>query len=197
MTNADELKDKGVELYQQYDFEAATKAFEQAKDAYLEAGQKGSAAEMLVNIGLVHRSLDEGQQAIDVMQEALLTFQEMQDALRTAQTLGNLGGVYAKISDKEQAYNCYRQAADIFEELGEKQMYGETLAAMSALQVKDRKIMEGMSTYEAALENMDEINASQRVIKGLLGIRNRVLGGGQSRQGSSTASSEETSDKTE
>ncbi|MEL6271742.1 MAG: hypothetical protein AAFR22_18185, partial [Chloroflexota bacterium] len=59
MSSGDELKDKGVELYKQYDYEAAAKTFEQAREAYAQAGQTDMVAEMLVNIGLVHRALDE------------------------------------------------------------------------------------------------------------------------------------------
>ncbi len=91
-----------------------------------------------------------------------------------------MGGVYAALDDKEQAYNCYRQAADVFEEQGEKKLYGETLIAMGDLQVKGGKLMMGAATYEAGLEQLDELSASQKVIKGLLGIRNKLVGGGKS-----------------
>ncbi len=113
------------------------------------------------------------------MQEALHTFESLQDARRTAMVLGNLGGVYAALGDREQAYNCFRQAADIFEELGEKKLYGETLVAMGDLQVREGKVMRGAATYEVGLENLDELNASQKMIKGLLGFRNKLTGGGK------------------
>ncbi len=179
MTTAAEFQEQGVKLFQQRDYEAAARAFTQAQEAYVTDGQKDMAAEMQTNIGLVHRALGENQQALDSMQAALHTFQEIADSRRTAMVLGNMGGVYASLGDKEQAYNCYRQAADIFEELGEKKLYGETLIAMGDLQVRDGKIMAGASTYEAGLENIDDLSASQKVIKRLLGIRNRLMGGGR------------------
>lgn len=178
MTTAGELQEQGVKLFQQRDYEAAARVFLQAQEAYDTDGKKDMAAEMQTNIGLVHRALGENQQALDAMQAALRIFQEMNDSLRAAKVLGNLGGVYAALSDKEQAYNCYRQAADAFEELGEKKLYGETLIAMGDLQVRDGKIMVGTATYEAGLENLDQLSTSQKVIKGLLGIRNRLMGGG-------------------
>jgi tetratricopeptide (TPR) repeat protein len=177
VTTASEYQEQGVKLFQQRDFEAAARAFVQAQEAYESEGQKDMAAEMQTNRGLVHRTLGENQQALDIMQTALHTFQEMNDTRRTAMVLGNLGGVYAALGDKEQAYNCYRQAADIFEELGEKKLYGETLIAMGDLQVRDGKIMAGAATYESGLDNLDDLSASQKVIKGLLGIRNRLMGG--------------------
>lgn len=177
MTTAQELQDQGVRLFQQKDYEAAARAFQQAMDAYAAEGRRDLMAEMQTNIGLVHRALGEHQQALEAMQAALSIFQELNDPVRVAKVLGNLGGVYVALGDREQAYNCYRQAADIFEEQGEKKLYGETLVAMGKLQVEDGKLMVGAATYEAGLEQLEELSPSQRVLKGLLGIRNRLLGG--------------------
>jgi len=178
MTTAQELQDQGIKLFQQKDYEAAARIFQQAQDAYEGEGKKDMVAEMQTNIGLVHRVLGEHQQALDMMQNALTIFQELADPVRVAKVLGNMGGVFAALGDKEQAYNCYRQAADVFEEQGEKKLYGETLIAMGDLQVRDGKLLVGAATYEAGLEQLDNLSASQKVLKGLLGIRNRLVGGG-------------------
>lgn len=177
MSTANELQQQGIKLFQQHDYEAAARSFQQAQEAYTTEGRTDMSAEMQSNIGLVHRALGEHQQALEAMQAALHTFQQIGDQLRSAQALGNLGGVYVALGDKEQAYNCYRQAADMFEALGEKKFYGETLLAMADLQVKDGKLMQGAATYEVGLENIDQLNASQKVLKGLLGIKNRLTGG--------------------
>lgn len=178
MSTAHELQEQGVKLFQQKDYEAAARMFQQAHDAYKGDSQADMAAEMQVNMGLVHRALGENQQALDMMQSALRVFQEMADALRTGQVLGNMGGVYAALGDKEQAYTCYRQAADIFDELGQKKLYGETMLAMADLQVREGKILSGAATYEVGLEQLDDLSASQKILKGLLGIRNKISGSG-------------------
>jgi tetratricopeptide (TPR) repeat protein len=179
MSTAQELQEQGVKLFQQKDYEAAARQFQQAQDAYEAEGKRDMVAEMQTNIGLVHRVLGEHQQALDMMQAALVIFQDLNDPIRAAKVLGNMGGVYAALGDKEQAYNCYRQAADIFDEHGEKKLYGETMIAMGDLQVRDGKLLVGASTYEVGLENLDQLNASQKVLKGLLGIRNKLTGGGK------------------
>lgn len=176
MTTAQEMQERGVKLFQQKDFEAATQQFQQAQDAYEAEGNRDLAAEMRVNIGLVHRALSENQQALDEMQAALAVFQDMNDEIRVAKVLGNMGGVYVELGDHEQAYSCYRQAADIFEAKGEKKLYGETLMAIGALQIDERKLMQGAATYEVGLEQMDELSGRQKMIKGLLGIRNKITG---------------------
>lgn len=180
MTTAKELQDQGVKLFQQRDYEAAARLFQQAQEAYTAEENPDMVAEMQTNIGLVHRALGENQQALESMQAALEHFQTRDDHLRTAKVLGNMGGVYVALGDKEQAYNCYRQAADIFSELGENQLYGETMVAMGDLQMKDGKIMTGAATYEVGLDNLGSLSPTQRMIKGLMGIRNRLIGGGRS-----------------
>ena len=63
MSTAQELQEQGVKLFRQRDYEAAGRVFQQALDAYEADKQADMAAEMRTNIGLVHRSLGENQQA--------------------------------------------------------------------------------------------------------------------------------------
>jgi tetratricopeptide (TPR) repeat protein len=177
VADAKQLQDQGIKRYQQKEYEEAARLFGQAQEQYAADGKQDMVAEMQTNIGLVHRALGEHQQALELMENALTTFQELEDPRRAAQVLGNMGGVYLELGDKEQAYNCYRQAADVFQELGEKKLYGETLIAMGALQVKDGKLWQGAATYEAGLNQLEHLSATQRILKGLIGIRNRVTGG--------------------
>jgi tetratricopeptide (TPR) repeat protein len=177
VSSAQELQEHGVKLFGQKEYEAASKSFSQAMEQYEAAGSKAQAAEMQVNLGLVHRALGEHQQALDVMQAALHTFESADDKLHTAMTLGNIGGVYSALGDKEQAYNCYRNAADLFDELGEKKLHGETMVAMASLQVRDGKLSVGAATYEVGLSEIDDLTAGQKVLKGLIGVRKKFLGG--------------------
>jgi tetratricopeptide (TPR) repeat protein len=178
VSSADQLQEQGVKLFRQKEYEEAARIFQQAQEAYEAEDKKDMAAEMMTNLGLVHRALGENQQALDVMQQALYTFQQMEDPLRAAKVLGNMGGVYVALGDKEQAYSCYRQAADVFQELGEKKLHGETLLAMADLQVREGKIGTGAATYEVGLSELDKLSPSQKVLKGLIGIRNKLTGGG-------------------
>ncbi|MEP7293788.1 MAG: tetratricopeptide repeat protein [Chloroflexota bacterium] len=177
MSSAQELQSQGVKLFGQKEYEEAARVFAQALEQYQADGQPSLAAEMQVNLGLVHRALGEHQQALDVMQEALHTFESSNDRLHTAMMLGNIGGVYSALGDKEQAYNCYRNAADLFQELGETKHHGETLVALASLQMRDGKISAGSSTYEVGLSELGDLTTSQKVLKGLLGIRNKLTGG--------------------
>jgi tetratricopeptide (TPR) repeat protein len=182
MATAEQLKEQGLKLFYDKDYEAAARVFNQALDAYTSEGKADMSAEMQVNLGLIHRALGEHQQSLELMKAAMNTFEQMNDQLRTAMVLGNIGGTYSSLGDKEQAYNCYRLAADLFEALGEKKLYGETMLAMASLQIKEGKLLAGAATYEVGLENLDSLSAQQKIIRSLLSVRNRFLGGGETKK---------------
>ncbi|MDQ7025945.1 MAG: tetratricopeptide repeat protein [Anaerolineae bacterium] len=177
MSDADSIKEQGITLYNQHDYEAAARAFQQAKDAYAEADQHEMVAEMKVNIGLVHRELGEAQQALEMMQEALRTFEDKDDKMRMAQVLGNLGGVYQSLGDSEQAEMSYRKAANLFDELGEEILYSDTMMALGAMQIRGFNFFQGAATYMVALENRENLSGRLRIIKSLSNLVTRVSGG--------------------
>lgn len=174
--SADTIKEQAVALFMQHDYEAANRLFQQAKDAYEADKNYDMVSEMKVNIGLVHRALGENQQALELIQEALAHFKDHNDSLRTAQVLGNLGGVYQALNDKEQAELSFRQAANMFKELGENKLYSDTMLALGAFQFRDGKILAGAATYQVALEDRDNLSGTQKIIKSLTGIINRLSG---------------------
>ncbi len=178
MSTPNELQEKGIKLFQERDYSGAAELFRQAQEAYTAAGQTDLAAEMKVNLGLVHRALGEYEQAATLIQEALDVFSGLGDDKRAAQALGNLGGVFAAQGDSEQAMTCYRQAADTFKALGEDKLYGETLLALADLQVRSGQILTGAATYEVGLENLDQLSGRQKILRGLLDLRRRLIGSG-------------------
>src|SRR5258706_5410173 len=173
-----ELQDQGVKLFMQHEYEAAADAFKQAQDAYDAEGKKDLAAEMQVNLGLIDRALGNCDDAVKLMTGAQQVFHDMNDRSREAQVIGNLGGVYLSQGNSEQAVTLYREAADTFRELKDEERYGQTLLAIADVQMKSGKLGEAMVTYEIALENIKSPNFRQKILKGLIGVKNRVAGGG-------------------
>jgi tetratricopeptide (TPR) repeat protein len=176
LSKADGLKEEGVKLFNQHDYEAANRSFQQAKDAYEAQNDYTMAAEMKVNIGLVHRSLGESQQALDLMQEALRFFQEKNDKLRIGQVLGNLAGVYLALDDKDKAETAYRDAAAVFKDLGETGFYSDTLEALGRLQLTSGKFVAGAVNYQTALSGRKNLRFTQRVILFLTNLISRFMG---------------------
>lgn len=178
MSNASDLQAQGIQQFQKKHYDEAGALFRQAQAAWEADGQPDMAAEMRVNLGLVYRAQGEHQRALDEMSAAYAIFEDMGDQKRLAMTLGNMGAVCKALDDKEQAYRCYRDAADLFEALGEKAHYGETLLAIADLQMSEHKVTAAAATYEVGLSELDNLSASQKAIRNLTSLRNKLLGGG-------------------
>jgi tetratricopeptide (TPR) repeat protein len=180
MSTGLELQDQGVKLFMQREYEASADIFKQAQAAYEAEGKKDLAAEMQVNLGLVERSLGNYDSAIKLMTEARQVFVDMKDRSREAQVIGNLGGAYLGNGNSEQAVTLYREAADTFRELKDEERYGQTMLALADIQMKGFKIGQALTTYEIALDSIgsDKLSASQKMLRSLIGVKNRLMGGG-------------------
>jgi len=176
-TSALELKEEGQRLFQEGLYEEAAAVFRQAQEMFTAEGNEIEAAEMVNNLGVIHRMRGEWDEAIAVLEEARATFVRLGDRDREAQTLGNLGGLYASRGQRDKATECLRQAADTFAELGDAQHQGETLLALGVQMWKSGDRSGGLAAYEAGLHALQQPTAGQKTLRGLLGLRGRLLGG--------------------
>ncbi len=178
MPTADELKDRGIAEYMRGDYELAAETFREAATQYEDDGVADMVAEMQVNLGLALHSLDRYDEALEQMNMAHAVFVQMNDTHRTAQVLGNMARVYARLGNTEQAITNYREAAAIFMELGDEENYGQTILAIADLQLRSGQIMKAATTFEIGLDYVQQPNARQKLMKKLLGLRNKLSGGG-------------------
>ena len=160
-TSGQALKDDGLRLFREGLYDEAAAKFREAQE-FFQAEEVGvEAAEMLNNLGVVHRMQGNWDDAIAAFVEAKGNFALLGDRSREAQTLGNLGGLYSSKGDREKSKECLQAAADLFGELGDTQRQGETLLAL------------GVQSWKTGI--MDHPTASQKVLRSLLGVRNRLL----------------------
>jgi tetratricopeptide (TPR) repeat protein len=122
--------------------------------------------------------MDDHEAALDQMNQALAVFTQINDDHRRAQVLGNMARVYAKLGNSEQALTNYREASAIFIDEGDEQNYGETVLAIADLQFRSGHMMQAAATYEVGLEYIKNPNARQKMMKKLLGVRNKISGTG-------------------
>lgn len=175
--SAQELKEEGLRLFQEGLYEEAIAQFEKAQEMFAAEGNEIEVAEMVNNLGVIYRMLGQWDEAIASLEQARATFVRLGDRNREAQTLGNLGGLYASKGERDKANECLRQAADIFAELGDDQRHGETLLALGVQEWKTGDRSSGLATYETGLHTLQKPTVSQKALRGLLGLRNRLLGG--------------------
>ncbi|HEX3053461.1 MAG TPA: tetratricopeptide repeat protein [Aggregatilineaceae bacterium] len=178
MSTAEELKDQGIKEFMQRDYEHALTTFHQAVEAFEAENKPDMAAEMNVNLGLTLHSLGQHEEALEAMSRGHAYFAQINDRTRIAQALGNMARVYAKLGNSEQAITNYREASALFLELEDEESYGQTVLAIADLQFRTGQRMQAMATYEVGLEHIKHPNARQKVMKGLLGVRNRMTGMG-------------------
>lgn len=176
MTTADELKDQGTKQFMQQDYERAAATFRDAIAAYHTADQPEMAAEMQVNLGLALHSLGQYDEALSQMSAARDLFEARSDKRRLAQALGNMGRVYAKLDNTEQALTNYREASALFSELGDDESYGQTVLAIADVQMRSGQATQAAATYEVGLDYVEHPNARQKLMRNLLGLRNRLTG---------------------
>jgi tetratricopeptide (TPR) repeat protein len=178
MPTGEELKQQGVEQFTQGDYEDAAETFKQAIAIYEDEGQGDMVAEMQVNLGLALHSMGESEPALEQMNMAHAVFAQINDQHRVAQCLGNMARVYAKLGNTEQAMTNYREASALFMELGDEENYGQTVLAIADLQMRSGQLMKAAATFEVGLDYVKNPTGRQKMMKKLLGVRNRLTGQG-------------------
>ncbi len=174
--SAQDLKEEGLRLFQEGLHEEAGARFAQAREQFAASGDEIDAAEMTNNLGLVYRMQRRMPEALSALEGARTEFARLGDRSREAQALGNLGGLYATMHERDKAASYLRQAADIFKELGDTQREGETLLALGAQKWKTGERSAGLATYEVGLESLRKPTFGQKVLRGLLALRAKVIG---------------------
>lgn len=173
--DAEALKDEGLRLFRIGDHVQALDHFERAYDALMLAGRPADAAEMLNNIGVVHRMDGRLEEAAIALERARECFAENGDRSREAQALGNLAPLYSKQGRVDDAVTAYSQAAQIFGELGDKDRQGEILMALGLLQFRKGDRQTGLGAYEAGLLLVQNPSPRHKRTRTLLKLRNKVL----------------------
>jgi len=176
-TSARTLKEEGLRLFQEGLYEESVAKFEEAQEMFAAEGNEVEAIEMVNNLGVIYRMQGKWDEAVAALGEARAAFARLGDHNREAQALGNLGGLYASRDERDKAAECLRQAADIFAELGDAQRQGETMLALGVQMWKTGDRSGGLATYEAGLHTLQKPTASQKAVRGLLGLRTRLLSG--------------------
>jgi tetratricopeptide (TPR) repeat protein len=176
--SAQDMKEEGLRLFEEGLYPEAADRFEQARELFIAEEDEIEAAEMLNNLGVVHRMQRDWDKAIAALEEARAAFTKSRDRNREAQVLGNLGGLYAGQGEREMAKECLQEAASLFADLGDEQRHGETLLALGVQHWKSGDRQEGLMTYQAGLETLKKPSVGQKALRSLLNLRTTLLGSG-------------------
>jgi tetratricopeptide (TPR) repeat protein len=174
-TEALGAKENGLRLFEEGMYEEAAEQFGHAQELFAIAGQELEAAEMLNNLGVVFRLMQNWDQAQASLEEARAAFQRLGDRSREAQALGNLGALLSRQGDQLKAQEYLRDAAGIFGELGDTQRQGETLMALGLQLWKSGDRRGGLAAYQGGLVTLEKPSLQQKILRGLLSLVNRLI----------------------
>jgi len=174
--SASSLRDAALTHFQKGEYDTAIKFFEQAHAAYRAEGDKGMAAEMQNNLGVIYRAQKNYPAALDRIKSALIEFRETHDTTRVAQALGNLGSVYLEMGDLSRAADSLNESLTFFDPQKDKVMRSEVLRVLGEVRLKQGKYMEGLMDYEAGLRDVEKPTTQQRWLKKLLEKPLKMIG---------------------
>ncbi|MEA5466939.1 CHAT domain-containing protein [Leptothoe sp. PORK10 BA2] len=126
-SQADRLRDEGLELYRVSQWRQALDNWQQALELYRQAGDRGGEATTLGNIGVIYNSLGDYPQALDYQEQSLALSRELGDRVGESRALGNIGNIYQFLGDYLQALDYQEQSLALSRELGDRATEAQTL----------------------------------------------------------------------
>ncbi|MGD1904753.1 MAG: CHAT domain-containing protein [Leptolyngbyaceae cyanobacterium] len=157
LAEADRLVEQAIQQYGARQLEEARQSYETALELYrrpeVQAAfpQESRLGEgrSLHNLGLVYRAQGDTQRAIELYEQSLAIFRELNDRLRETIALGSLGNVYSVLGQYPQAIGIYEDLLAISEESNNLQQKGATLNILSEL-------YRNLGAYEQSLEYAEQ-----------------------------------------
>lgn len=169
------LKDEALATFQRGDYRAAVNQF-QAALAKCAPEDLFGRAEILNNLGVLHRLLGEGATAVALLTESASLFAQANDLNRQAQALGNLGDAYVVVKKKDEAARNYSQAAALFAQDKDGLKQSQVLRAMSLLRLRQGRFFEAMSHMEKSLTALPQLGLGQRLFRWLIRFALGLMG---------------------
>jgi len=178
MSTTGDLKKKGMEHYRAGRFEDAVAAFTHAQQAFLAERNPQQAAETANDRGVAARQAARFDEAESAFTKARKLFDESGDRLSQGQVIGNLGALSESRNQNEQAAAFYKEAIVLFDEAGSADLSGEMWRALSRLRMKQGKWLAALGAYDAGLQDVKHLTPTQRLLRRLMKVSRRLMGGG-------------------
>ena len=169
---ADELLDKGIDLYNNGEWNKALECWKKAKILYEELGDKQGISNTLGNIGLIHDNRGEWEQAIEYYKRSLKLKEELGDKQGIANTLNNIGIIHYNRGEWEQAIEYYERSLKLKEEPDDKQGIANTLNNIGIIHNNRGEWEQAIEYYERSLRLYEELGDKQGIANTLNNIGN-------------------------
>lgn len=169
------LKEEALITFERGNYREAVRQFQMALEK-CPPGEMTERAEILNNLGVLHRLLGEGATAVALLSESATLFAQANDPNRQAQAMGNLGDAYVLLKKKEEAARSYSQAAALFAEAKDGTKQSQVLRALSLMRLRQGRFFEAMSHMEKSLSAVPHIGFGQRLFRWLIRFALSLVG---------------------
>jgi tetratricopeptide (TPR) repeat protein len=173
----EQLKGEALSLFERRAYDEALLKFEAAAAAFADEDNSLGQAEMLNNIGVIHRLRRNWSAAAEALLQAERAFGQAGDESNQAQVLGNLGDLAAAHGEPEQAGRYYSDAAERFAAVGDGERQSQVLRAFSLLQLRRRSWFGAMDLMAKSIRARPHPTLPQRFFSLLLRLALRLTAG--------------------
>ncbi len=177
MTNADTLKEQGLEHFRQEQLTLAAEKFLEAARLYAADGQAVAAAEMQNNVAVVRLAEKDWEAALAAVEGTPETFRQHSQPLRQAQAISNLAAAHDGAGRLDKAAALYEQAIDLYKALGDTENRAACWKALSALQIKQDNKLQALASMQAGLDLSTDLSPKEKTLKGLLDQAFKLMNG--------------------
>jgi tetratricopeptide (TPR) repeat protein len=165
------MSDQATQRYQEGDFEQAAELFAKAAQAYQEAGDAVTAAELRNNQSVALLQNDDVQGALDAALNTDAVFAQAGDIRRQGLALGNQGSALEELKRIDEALEKYQASADLLEQAGEDQMRAMIMQSIAWIEIKRGKFFEGLFAMNSGLRGVKKPTLKQRILRTILKVR--------------------------
>ena len=166
--NPDQLKEEGLQYFQRKAYSKALGLFETAVSLYSSQENKLGQAEMLNNIGVIHRMQHNNDAAIAALQEAESIFAELGALEQQGQTLGNLGDLFVANKERPEAARCYSNASELLAKAAAPAQQSQVLRAFSLMRLRQGQWLEAVVLMEQSLTIRPRLGIGNYLLRALL-----------------------------
>lgn len=152
--------------------------YEEAYKLWIEAEDKSEAAEMMIQLGVLHSQLSDPQRAIEAFNKALPLLRETKDRQREASTLNGIGVNLNNSGEFRKALASFEQALSLYRSLRNKRGEGSALNSLGETYRRLGEKRKALKFFEDALTIRREIGdrAGEALSLNSLGAVNFDLG---------------------
>ena len=177
MASGEALRDEGMRLYREERFEEAAVKFADAQAAFAAGGRPKDAAEQANNRGQSWRQAARWEEALAAFEEARAMFKPLGDVTGEAQVVGNLGALADAQGKLDQASAYYMEAIQMLESVGEHDLAQATYTSLSRLKLKQGNWLGAIGAFESGLTQLEKPSLTHRVVRRLLDMPRKLIGG--------------------